>query len=154
MAKKHVWFGFKGIFKLTQKGKPKRGKAKYIEDTTFLEERIIILKARDFDHAIELGEKEAFDYEDNYVNVFGQNSSITYTGICDAYMMFDDPDNKKEIFSSIKIFDDKLSRKEIGDSTLGPKYSKSKESQLRLKLRAEEFNGDIVNKLDKMDKKK
>jgi len=51
------------------------------EDEVVYEERIIVLKANNLDHAIALGEAEATTYA-------GDDGAIRYTGLINAFHMF------------------------------------------------------------------
>lgn len=77
-----AWFGVRCVFR--------HGESTY-------EERIVIVLAVDFSHAIAKAEDEAADYVD------GMN--MEYIGLAQAFMLFDEPRDGAEVFSLMRDSD-------------------------------------------------
>lgn len=77
-----TWFGVRCVFR-------------HAEST--YEERIVIVVAADFDHAIAKAEEEAAEYVD------GMN--VEYVGLAQAFMLFDAPRDGAEVFSLMRDSD-------------------------------------------------
>ncbi len=66
------WFGVKTLTRWEAIGKPTNIDDNYDEEATLIEERIVLIKARSFDEAINKGEKEAKEDLSEYKNFYGQ----------------------------------------------------------------------------------
>ncbi len=108
------WFGVKTLTRWEAIGKPKSIDENFDEDATLVEENFFLIKARSFDEATKKGEKEAKNNLSEYKNFYGQKVKQRYLEVCDAFELFDEPnENGVEVFSSTEIISDK-----IKDSTL------------------------------------
>lgn len=68
-----------------------------------------MIKARSFDEAIKKGEKEAKNNLSEYKNFYGQKVKQRYLEVCDAFELFDEPnENGVEVFSLIETVSDKV----------------------------------------------
>jgi hypothetical protein len=76
------WFGIRCVFR--------HGESTY-------EERIVIVLATDFSHAIAKAEDEAAGYVDGM--------DVEYVGLAQAFMLFDDPRDGAEVFSLMRDSD-------------------------------------------------
>lgn len=77
-----AWFGVRCVFRH--------------HESTY-EERIVIVLAPDFDHAITKAEEEAAGYVDGV--------DVEYVGLAQAYRLFDDPRDGAEVFSLMRDSD-------------------------------------------------
>jgi hypothetical protein len=77
-----AWFGVRWVFR--------HGESTY-------EERIVIVLAADFGHAIAKAEDEAADYVDGV--------NVEYVGLAQAFMLFDEPRDGAEVFSLMRDSD-------------------------------------------------
>lgn len=136
------WFGVKTLTRREAIGKPKSIDENFDEDVTLIEERIVLIKARSFDEAIKKGEKEAKSNLSEYKNFYGQKIKQRYLEVCDAFELFDEPnENGIEIFSSTEIISDK-----IKDSTLiENKFGKIESLQAK-KKRRKFWNSELSKK--------
>lgn len=93
------WYSCKCIFRHDNVS-PKKGKKVY-------EERVVLLRARSFDEAIELGEKEAEEYTQSL-------DGVKYMGFINVYHLFDKRmRHKAEVYSIMR--ENKMSKKEFLD---------------------------------------
>lgn len=115
------FYSVKTIYKTEPKGKPIQRDKPYKESIALVEERILLVKALNISKAIQKAEIEAKKYAeyDGTVNVYGQKVITTYMGICDAFELYDDPDNNVEVFSSTRIVSKKIKKNKLADLMLG-----------------------------------
>lgn len=93
------WYSCKGVFRHDNLS-PKKGKKVY-------EERVVLLRARNFDEAIELGEKEAEEYAQSL-------DGVKYMGFISVYRLFEKRlRHKAEVYSIMR--ENKMSKKEFLD---------------------------------------
>lgn len=117
MAKQ--WFGVKSVYLLTADGKPKTKDASYKNVTSMVEERVVLISAKDFEHALNLGQKEAKEYASaSFENPYGQTVSMKVLGL-DAFLLSDKIGDHAEIFSSTELLEEKISPKAILNHRLG-----------------------------------
>lgn len=136
-------FAVKTLYRTTAKGKPKITDSNFRKDLDLIEERIVTIKARNFDEAISKGEKEAINYasETSYKNIYGQKIIQTYIGSADAYEPFDEIEANIEVFSTTYIVDGSVSNSEITNNVMG-KVIKN-ERKLRTQFMNSEFSKAI-----------
>jgi hypothetical protein len=96
------WYGVKTWYRMEAKGKPSFKDEDYEADSTLIEERIVLFKARNFSEAIRKAEKEAKRYAAKvaYQNIYGQRVTLRYLDCCNAYELFDAPDVGVEVYST------------------------------------------------------
>ncbi|HEV8160547.1 MAG TPA: DUF4288 domain-containing protein [Pyrinomonadaceae bacterium] len=103
------WFGVKQLTRWEAVGKPKSIDDNYDEEATLIKERIVLIKARNFNEAIKKGEKEAKENLSEYKNFYGQKVKQRYLEGCDAFEFFDEPnENGVEVFSLIETVSHKV----------------------------------------------
>jgi hypothetical protein len=139
------WFGVKTLTRWEAIGKPTFVDENFDEDATLVEERIVLIKARSFDEAIKKGEKESENYLAEYKNFYGQKVKQRYLKVCDAFELFDEPNqNGVEVFSSTEM----VSRK-VKDSVLIENKFGKDESVESFKRKREKFwNAELLDKVD------
>lgn len=105
MNKKNIrWFAVKTLYLTRAYGRSSAKLRKDEQKTVLFEERIVLHRARNIDSAIRIGEDEARKYSKAvYKNAFGQIVRTKYLGFCDAFELFDFPENGVEVFSSTQI---------------------------------------------------
>ena len=139
------WFGVKTLTRWEAVGKPKSIDENFNEDATLIEERVVLIKARSFDEALKKGEKVAKEYLSQYKNFYGQLVRQRYLEVCDAFELFDEPNETGvELFSSIET----VSRK-IKDSVLvGNKFGNNESVESYTRKRDKFWNAEFLDKVD------
>jgi hypothetical protein len=122
------WYGVKTAYRVEASGKPSKKDAAYDPEATLAEERVVLFKARSFDEAISKAEKEALVYESTYTNVYGEEVSCRYVGVCDAFEMPDEPKAGVEVFSSTRLVSRKVSNREVVNDIFGPEETEKQEA--------------------------
>ncbi len=124
-------------------GKPKTVDGNFDSDATLLEERVVLIKARSFDEAIKKDENEAANYLSEYKNFYGQKVKQRYLKVCDAFELFDDPnENCVEVFSLTEMVS-----KEVKDSVLIESKFGKKESVESFQRKREKFwDAELLDK--------
>ncbi len=68
------WFAVKTVYRSTAIGKPRVTDGDYDPDGTLVEERVVLLRARDHEDAIRKSEKDAKQYaKETHTNPYGQS---------------------------------------------------------------------------------
>ena len=139
------WYGVKTLTRWEAIGKPKSIDENYDEDATLLEERVVLIKARNLDEAIKKGEKEAKRNLSEYENFYGQKVKLRYLESCDAFELFEEPnENGVEVFSLIET-----ASKKIKDSALvDNKFGKNQSPESFARKRGKFWNAELLDKAD------
>ncbi len=139
------WFGVKTLTRCEAIGRPKAVDENFDGDATLLEERVVLIKARSFDEAIKKGEREAENYLAEYKNFYGQTVKQRYLKVCDAFELFDEPnENGVEVFSLTEMVS-----KKVKDSVLIENKFGKNESRESFKRKREKFwNAELLDKID------
>jgi hypothetical protein len=133
-------FSVKTLYRTSTVGEPKVLGQNYKEDFDLIEERIVTVKARNFDEAISKGEREATKYasETEYDNPYGQKVIQKYIGSIDAYRLFETIDANIELFSSTFVIEKRVSNTKITNDLMGTIYDN--ENEIRTKFLNSEFS--------------
>ncbi len=117
------WYGVRTLFRTQATGRPVGTDEDYSEDATLVEDRVVLVRARSFDEAIQKAESEAHKYaaEVSHRNPYGQRVKRRYLRYCDAFEMWADPANREEVFSSTEVVVLKESDEAIIDRVIGSK---------------------------------
>jgi hypothetical protein len=109
------WFGVKTLYRTRAVGRPKDVDENFDPDATLLEERVVLIRARNFDEAIEKAEEEARIYVNtpHGGNAYAQRVVQRYLRVSDAYEMFEPPGSRREVYSRTWVVP-----KSVGDSEL------------------------------------
>ena len=139
------WFGVKTLTRWEAIGKPKSIDENFDEDATLVEERIVLIKARSFDEAIKKGEAEAENYLSEYKNFYGQKVKQRYLKVCDAFELFDEPNESGiEVFSSIEMVSKKVKDSKLVENKFGKDESLESFNRKRKKF----WNAELLDKVD------
>ncbi len=112
------WFGVKTLFRTAAVGKPDAPNGAY--NSTLVEERIVLFRARSFEDAIREAEREARVYaRASHLNPYGQRVVTRYLGACDAFELFDPPRAGAEVFSTTEVVAKRVSDKGVVNQRLG-----------------------------------
>ncbi|WPU65121.1 DUF4288 domain-containing protein [Peredibacter starrii] len=128
----------KSLYWIEARGKSKV-KQKPDSKYALLEERIILIKAKNFNEAIKKARKEAKDYEGNYINPYGQQVRIEFLECIEVFELFESPADLVEVFSANFLVDQKISKKEMLNSHYGKSISETTERKIRSKFLNGEF---------------
>ncbi len=131
------WFGVKTLTRWETFGEPASIDENYDEDIVFVEERVVLIKARSFDEAIKKGEKEARDDLSEYPNFYGQTVKQRYLEVCDAFELFEEPkESGVEVFSSIECVSKTVDDSIIIENKFGKEQSIESFKSKGMKFRA------------------
>ncbi len=133
------WFGTKTLYRWEASGKSSHTDRRFDGSATLVEERIVILKARNFNEAISKSEKEAQDYcsDQIFKNLYGESVSIRFLKCCDAFELFEAPDSNVEVYSNNFITDKQVKDKELVNRFLGKRETKMQKESRRRFMNAE-----------------
>lgn len=138
------WFGVKTLFRSETVGKPKAVDKNFDEDATSIEERIVLIKARNFDEAIKKGEIEAKAYLFDYENIYGQKVKQRYLEVCNVFELYNEPNKSGvEVFSSTEIVSKDVKDKVIIDNKFGKDEELESTKQKRKNFYNAEFSKPI-----------
>ena len=100
-----TWYAVKTLYRTSARGRPVRRDAAFDPNAALIEERVLLVRARSFDEAIRKGEDEAREYarRPTYRNPYGQRVTTKYLEVCDAFNLFDEPANRREVYSRTEI---------------------------------------------------
>lgn len=131
---KKVWFGVKTLYVSNASGKASNKDKFYKKTSVMFEERTVLFKAKSFDEAIKLAEKEARNYSKyTYINPYGEKVSTQYLNNCDAFELFEDPESGIEVYSATEILLKKSLVKQVIKAKLRDEHG-SIERKLRLRF--------------------
>lgn len=133
-------FSVKTLYRTVASGKPRITDENFRDDIDLVEERIVTIKARNFDEAITKGEKEAIKYasETDYPNPYGQKVIQKYIGSTDAFEPFEEIEANVEVYSSTYMIDSSVTDSEITDNVMGKRYKN--DNKIRTKFLNSKFS--------------
>lgn len=136
-------FAVKSLYRTVALGKPKKTDKYYRENLDLIEERIVTVKARNFNEAITKGEKEAKKYasETEHINPYGQKVKQKYIGSLDAFELYDKLKANLEVFSTTYLIKTSVSNSKLTNNVMGKVYKNEK--KIRTKFFNREFSGSI-----------
>ena len=138
------WYSVKTLYRTIALGNPKATDKYYDPESTMVEERVVLFRARSFREAIQKAEKDAKKYagETNYCNPYGQKVKQRYLGMCDAFIIYDEPRAGVEVYSSTEIVGKNIRNKCIGNNRLGMELTRVPDPR-RKKFLNREFSGAL-----------
>jgi hypothetical protein len=133
------WFAFKSLIRTRVAGRPTRPDRHYDPDATLIEERVILVRARSFEEALQKGEADLDEYvSDSRINPFGQRVRDHALRRVEAFLLFDEPGPGAEVFSSTHILPRSVSDSEVIERLFGPPEN---DPAVRTKFLNSEFSG-------------
>jgi hypothetical protein len=117
------YYGVRTFYRTVATGKPKKVDKYYDKDGAMLEERVVLIRARNFDEALKKGETEAKTYVEpmDYKNVYGQKVKRELLEAVDVFALFDNPPKiGSEVFSSTQRINSKQKISDLLNEKLGP----------------------------------
>lgn len=109
------WFGVKSIYRTQAEGAALAKDELYRSDFTLLEERVVLIRARNQREAYQKAEQDAEGYvQDSHRNVYGQKVVTRCLGVFDVYKLLDEePASGVEIFSSTEAVSSRISDEDL-----------------------------------------
>lgn len=85
-----------------------------------VERRVVLVQARDMQHALEVAEAEAQEYADSrWLNLDGEEVRVRYLGCCDVFDMQATPGAAVEVYSTTHVVREALSDDELVNRFFG-----------------------------------
>ena len=135
------WFSVKTLYKVSVTGSRNSSTSEEFKTAFLLEERVVIFKARNFNHAIKRAQNEAENYARmSHTNPYGQCVTCKFLNTADAFELCDSLDDGAEIYSMTELHVNRMSKKELLDRKFGRVFSARKEEKLRKKFLDIEFS--------------
>ncbi len=99
------WYGVKTLYRTRAIGKPRVVDRNYDAEGTLVEERVVLIRARNFDEAFAKAEAEAKEYAaiPHGGNQYGQRVVSRYLSACEAFELFDPPAAGREVYSCTRV---------------------------------------------------
>jgi len=120
MAKTPRWFGVKTLYRKAPVGRRIGMDELYSRDITLVEERVVVVRARNGDEAIRKAEAEAKKYAaDWHRNPYGQRVRTRYLGYVNAYEMYNPPNKNAEVFSVTEVVPKRVSDRLVVNRMIG-----------------------------------
>ena len=113
------------LYRTRASGRPDKRDRHYDPDGTLIEERIVLIRATDFGHALRAARREAITYARNgHENLYGQRVHGSFLGVCDAFELFDPPAAQREVYSRTEIVSRRITNAAVVRQLLGPNATK------------------------------
>jgi hypothetical protein len=115
------WFGVRTLYRIEAKGRPVGRDANYSPSMTLVEERVVVLKARSVQEAIQKAEADARRYAGDcrHRNPYGQRVRTRYVGYCDAYRAGRGIASGAEVFSASEVVPRRVSDRAVVRRLIG-----------------------------------
>ncbi|MHB1424692.1 MAG: DUF4288 domain-containing protein [Gemmataceae bacterium] len=115
------WFSVRSLYRYIALGKPKYTNESYIPDATLVEERVVLIKARNDEEAFRKAKKEGTAYARSIqlTNGYGQRVRVRMLAMMDAYELFDSPGPGAEVFSTTEEIDASVGDEQIRERLIG-----------------------------------
>jgi len=143
------WFGARTLYRTIARGRPKLSDSKYDPTSTIVEQRTVLICARNPAEANRKARKEAKAYTSNsYSNIYGQKVLIRFLGFCECFEMWDAPADGVEVFSNNERVDLSVSDRMVLRDRFGAAKEKinwRKRFQATLKFISKEVAEKLLN---------
>ena len=136
------WFSVKTFYRSYADGRPVKPDRFCDPDATLVEERTLLIKAKNKGEAIKKAEKDAYEYAKkvDYTNPYEQKVRMEYLGIYDIFDVGPSLSDKKEIFVINRVMSKKISKHKIAHVYIN-KAERSQEQTKRKKFLNKEYYG-------------
>ena len=139
-------YAIKCIYKSSLYNLQDNSKIDYIDS---FEERMFLIRAKSLEDASKKSEKYALEYEDEYINPYGEIVKTTLYEILDIYVIFDTNDrNNIEVYSNIFYCSEKQLEKSL--SVNYPLRNKKINYKRFLNVEFEGFDESVDNNIKKV----
>jgi hypothetical protein len=114
------WCGAKTLFRIEAIGEPKWRDEFFDDDAVGIEERVVLLEARDLDEAVKKALEEADQYASySFVNIYGQPVRLMSIGGCDCTEITEELSSGVEIYSATELARQSVTKEEIVNARFG-----------------------------------
>ncbi len=127
------WFCVKTLYRSYTEGLPVKPDRLYDPDATLIEERIVLLKARDKREALIKAEREARDYarKTTYTNPYEQKVLTRYTGDYDLWEVRGALEDRQELYSMGRVISRRVSDAKAAFLYIGKRTAPAARSKRR-----------------------
>ncbi len=140
-AREKKWFGVKLVFRTNAVGKPQDPDKYYDQELSLVEERILIVLAKDSGEALAKAEEDAAEYASDYhYNPYSQKVVTRYLDIAYVFEMYELPEDGAEVFSATRLVSKDTRKSELADVFIGQKESKLLQKK-RVNFLNDEYSG-------------
>lgn len=143
MASKLKWFGVKRFLRTEAVGPVRHRDASYDPDGTLVEERIVVVRARDSKDAADRVRRLMLKERIEYRNAYGQTVRSRVLKDWDSFELYDPPSSGVEVFSRTRRF-----ATAVTDAQVARKLNLTRLSEAGQKRRRRFIAADIVQGLD------
>ncbi len=121
MSKSWKWFGGKQVIRTVAKGRPKQTGHAYDSEATLVEERVVLVRARNLSEALQKTEADALRYVEliDEVNAYGQRVSARCIGVSVYGTREVEVKPGFEVFSNSRVVPKSSQDDEVLDQVLG-----------------------------------
>jgi hypothetical protein len=122
-AEHRRWFAVRTLYRTKALGKPRVASPHYDPDSTNLEERVVLFRARSTEDALKQGRAEGLRYASSVemVNAYGQNLRTKLLDRCESFELFDERVRSgMEVYSSTRPFPKSVTNRKIASQLMGP----------------------------------
>lgn len=115
------WYSVRTLYRWIARGKPKQLDSSFLPGATLVEERIVLVKARNGEEALRKAEKEGRAYARSiqWTNGYGQNVHARMLKAVDAYEVVSPPGAGTEVFSTTEEIDASVPDEQICERLIG-----------------------------------
>ncbi len=137
------WFGVRSVYEIRAVGIPKKTDKDFNPDILMFEDRIVIFKAKDFESALKKARIEAERYISQvYKNIYFQKLIKKRLKRFNAFRIFDEPGDGKELYSTTRLIKGPLTYKQAENLFFG-KDENAKQHRQRKKFLDRDFMAPI-----------
>ncbi len=125
MSRRLCWYGVKTLYRAAPVGRRRGTDRLYSGDVTLVEERVVLVRARNSDEAIRKAGREATRYAaDSHRNPYGQLVRTRRLGYVDAFIIGSELGDGVEVYSETEIVSRRVPDRSIADRLIGRPESK------------------------------
>jgi hypothetical protein len=131
--KRLAWFGVKTLYRTRAVGSPAARDRHFDPSLTLVEERVVLVRARNHAGAIRKAERQARKYAAfvTWRNPYGQRLRVRYIRACQSYKLFDPLRAGAEVYSDTFLVKKTVSDRELISSRVLPSESNTLHSRRR-----------------------
>lgn len=115
------WYAVRSLYRLVALGEPKKRDANFSPGATLVEERLVLIQARNAEEAFSIAKKEGKAYTKSIqcTNGYGQKVQARMLKALDAYELDSLPKSGEEFFSSMEEIDSSVPDECICERPIG-----------------------------------
>jgi hypothetical protein len=138
MASKLKWFGVRRLLRTEAVGPVRHRDANYDPDGTLVEERTVIVRARDSRDAADRVRRVMLKEKIEYRNAYGQIVRSRVLEAWDSYELYEPPSDGAEVFSHTRRFAAAIPDAQVARKLVNPRLSEASQKR-RLRFIAAEL---------------